>query len=101
MIPAVPPGVVLHRRVPGLARREPQGMGGVKGMGGCSHLLLFSTTFQCNLKAERLQGEMASTPTGFTAHLRSCLAAGRAACSCLYTCPGTHWSTSETGGRSS
>lgn len=39
---------------------------------------------------------MASAPAGFTLHPRSWPAAGRAACSCLYSCPGTCWSTSET-----
>lgn len=96
MIPAVPPGAVPHPGVPGLACGEPQRMGGIEGTGGCSRLLLFSTIFQCNLKAEHLQGEMASAPAGFTLHPRSWPAAGRAACSCLYGCPGTCWSTSET-----
>lgn len=45
-------------------------------MGGCSHLLLFSTVFQCSLKAECLQGKMASAPAGLTVHLRSWPAAG-------------------------
>lgn len=82
-IPAVPPGVVPHPGVPGLARGEPQGMGGIKGTGGL--LPSAFVLFQCNLKAERLQGEMASAPAGFAPHLRSWPAAGRAACFCLYT----------------
>lgn len=96
VIPAVPPRAVLHPGVPGLARREPQGMGGIKGMEGLFPSALLHLSMQ--LKAEHLQGETASAADSFSQQLRSWPAADRGACSCLYTCPCTCWSTSETEG---
>jgi len=87
-----------HPGVPGPAHGEAQGMGGMEGTGGCSRLLLCSMTFQCSVRAEHLQGETASAPAGFAPCLRSRPAAGRAARSCLDTCPGARWAAAESGG---